>query len=143
MKIQSALLTVYFLSNIVPVSANVSNTSTNPTEQTMPTSGNQNMKKEKLPESSTTDSYESPTIGSGDLSTAGEASTSPNHETAPLYQKKKSKKHEKTSKLGACDTATDKSLCEKTNQMNQSMRERPGEPAASQRGGKQADRDIE
>lgn len=124
MKTITALLASGFISLSMPVLANISNTSSNPVELTVPTTSNPDLKKGQLPEATTTDSYEAPTPGEGDLSTAGEASTKAGQDTRPLHRKKKTKKTAQN-KLGNCDQVRGRALCEKTNQMNRAMREKP------------------
>ena len=144
MKILTAMMACGFFSLSMPVMASLSNTSANPTELTVPTTLNPDLKKGKLPEATTTDSYESPTAGSGDLSTIGETSTKAGHETRPLYRKKKAKKTASTTNLGNCDNVRDKTLCERTNQMNKTMKEKSDHATATQRGvSEEADRNLE
>lgn len=148
------LTTAMLLLGMMTANAAISTTSTNTAEQTTPTTTNPALKKEPAPKSA--DSYESPTSEAGDMSALGEASAT-DHETPPLNHgkaktrarqqartKTAAKRIKKQPPYENCDSVLEKELCEKTNQMNRSMKERTDRETAEQRGGgQQADRSFE
>jgi len=147
MKHLTALLIINMIMEVNAFAA-ISTTSTNTVEQTVPTTPNPSLKpivkKETLPVPKSADSYETPTVETGDLSAKGEASAT-SHETRPLNHKKSRQvaRQKSTTKVN-CDVAKNKELCERTEMMNKSMHERTDRETAEQRGQtKQADRSFE
>lgn len=139
------LTTAMLLLGMMTANAAISTTSTNTSEQTVPTTTNPTLKKEPNPKSA--DSYETPTTGTGDMSAMGEASATDDKKrprTRADRKKTAKKSLMKQPPYENCDAVVEKEACEKTIQMNRSMQERTDRQTAEQRGGgPQADTSLE